>query len=171
MDIQYRIDFESVYIMSRLLGAMVDKVRSDMVDYYLGSWFRHKQANAVVILRDGLFTTEQMDLHGMEIRDGGIFLRFGPAVVADKGESAVRQSGSSATVSREKAKPEEVSTYDLTEDEDEIVFRESRPMRGACRRPANWRSAYSLDTVYAETDNGIEMKTFSRSNSVHETNV
>jgi hypothetical protein len=136
MEIQYSLEFESVYIMSRFLGAMVDKVRSDMVDYYLGSWFRHKQANAVVILRDGLFTTEQMNLHGMEIQNDGIFLRFGPAVVADKRESAKGGSISSATVSEQKTKPEEASNYDLTEDEDETFFRESSPLRGACGRPA-----------------------------------
>ena len=154
--------------MSRILGSVVDKFRSDMVDFYLGSWFRHKQANAVVILRDGLFTAEQMNLHGMEVRDDGIFLRFGPAVAAGKQESAEREPTGSVATKKKIVKPAGACDATATEDDAESSFSEVSIMRGAYRRPVNWRSAYSLDTVYAEPDYGIEMKTFSRNNSVPE---
>jgi hypothetical protein len=141
-----------------------------MVDFYLGSWFRHKQANAVVILRDGLFTEEQMNLHGMEVRDDGIFLRFGPAVAADKQESAERKSTGFVATEEKIVKPLEACNATVIEDDIESSFSEVSIVRGAYRRPANWRSAYSLDTVYTEPDYGIEMKTFSRNNSLAEFN-
>ncbi len=154
--------------MSRILGSVVDKFQSDMVDFYLGSWFRHKQANAVVILRDGLFTAEQMNLHGMEIHADGIFLRFSPAVAADKQGSAGREPTGSVVTGEKIVKPAEACSSVVTEDDAEGSFSEISPVRGAYRRPANWRSAYSLDTVCTEPDYGIEMKTFSRNNSVPE---
>jgi hypothetical protein len=63
--------------MSRFLSAAVDKYRSDTVDYYLRSYFNHHRANALVILRDGVVNPSELRISGMEIRSGGIFLRFG----------------------------------------------------------------------------------------------
>jgi hypothetical protein len=64
--------------MNNFFGAAVNKVRSDMMDAYLSSYFAHHGASAVVILRDGLVGPANLRICGMEVRSNGIFLRFRP---------------------------------------------------------------------------------------------
>ena len=74
--------------MARFLSAAVDKFRSDMVDFYLGSWFNHKKSNAVLVLRDGLAGPASMNIQHIEVQENRIILTFGlPRTVANLGEA------------------------------------------------------------------------------------
>lgn len=135
--VQLKGDLCRVSAMAGFFSAAVDKIRSDMVDVYLRSYFRHKRANAIVILRDGITGPERVNIRGMEIMEDGIFLRFGPSNPSgasgfSRVESA-RSSRSSGVVSADGG----------LGDEEEVGARGGREDG----RYSLHGSRYSLDTV------------------------
>jgi hypothetical protein len=153
--------------MSRFISAAVDKFRSDMVDYYIGSWFKHKKANAVVVLRDGLAGPAQMSIRHIEIRENQIILTFDNIVVGGRGGAAVASvrpptlaadSFCAATVAA--GAPD--ALFSISDDEDEEPLYESMS-RGSLRRRNALHSAYSAETVDSNFVGGIEMKALPRS--------
>ena len=148
--------------MARALGAMVDKFRSDMVDYYLNSWFNHKKSNSVVILRDGLVDTSKFKIDSMEVHSDCIVLKFSPSTATAVQNSTTEKVSCNSSVVRPIG-PSVPVDYSLTDDDDdETVIYEATSSRASGERPANWRSAYSMNTVDSDPDGGIEMRVLSR---------
>ena len=148
--------------MARALGAMVDKFRSDMVDYYLNSWFSHKKSNSVVILRDGLVDTAKFKIDSMEVHSDCIVLKFSPSAALPVQSSATERVSCTSSVIRPNG-PSVPVDYSMTDDEDEeTVIYEASSSRVSGERPANWHSAYSMNTVDSDPDGGIEMRVLSR---------
>ena len=104
--------------MARALGAMVDKFRSDMVDYYLNSWFNHKKSNSVVILRDGLVDTSKFKIDSMEVHSDCIILKFSPSAATSVQNSASERASGTGSVVRPKG-PSVPVDYSMTDDEDD----------------------------------------------------
>ncbi len=153
--------------MSRFISAAVDKFRSDMVDYYIGSWFKHKKANAVVVLRDGLAGPAQMSIRHIEIRDNQIILTFDNVIVDGRGGAAVAAVRpptpvADFTSAAEVAAGAPDALFSLIDEEDEEPIYESMS-RGNLRRRNALRSAYSAETVDSSSVGGIEMKALPRS--------
>ncbi len=154
--------------MSRFISAAVDKFRSEMVDYYMGSWFNHKKANAVVVLRDGLAGPAQMSIRYIEVQENRIILTFDTAA-ADGGRAEAAVDAGRVRPPTPAAVPFSAAAvadgapdalFSILDEDEEPIYESMS--RGNLRRRNALHSAYSAETVDSESAGGIEMRALPR---------
>ena len=153
--------------MARFLSAAVDKFRSDMVDFYLGSWFNHKKSNAVLVLRDGLAGPASMNIQHIEVQENRIILTFGlPRTVANLGEASglAARPPTPGAASGGVAAPEAAlfSLRDADDESDDETLYASMSRRNVRIRNMDPHGAYSAETVDSSSTGGIEMRPLPR---------
>lgn len=133
--VQFVLGFQERSTMARYISAAIDKFRSEMVEFYLQSYFNHTGADAIILVRKNSAPGIRR-VASMEMRGDGIFLRFGEPVLA-QAENVDHESADSPTLAPSDSRDGMFDEFD---------FRESLPSHRS-ESDTNLSGLYSCDTM------------------------